>query len=461
MPFSRSSLPTLLRAYLFLGSFVLIAVAFAYSYSWVRKVNRESQAVSQLLARFVAASALEATGNPELRTLFSEVIRPSDLPIVLTDRAGRPFVWHNIGIDPDAIDIETISQWNASKEPPPVLRRVLDKVRQFDEANEPIPIYAADHTRAFGLVHYGERKLASELRYIPLMQLGVLFVFIALGYMGYRSMKTSEQRAIWIGLAKETAHQLGSPISSLLGWVELARERVSQAEDQAGSGKPASPADAVARGSAAGGAPEAGRADEGSGVMTAAGPRLIRLPAEFLQEVLNEMEDDADRLNKVAKRFSQVGSAPNLNMTDIVPIVSSAVRYFRRRLPHLKKEVEIRELYEMVPQVSLNEELIEWVVENILKNAVDATGSRGTVKVEVVHRHETECVEVRVSDEGQGMTAAQARQVFSPGYTTKSRGWGLGLTLAKRIVEDYHGGRIWIEHTEVGKGTVFVMSFPA
>jgi len=197
------------------------------------------------------------------------------------------------------------------------------------------------------------------------------------------------------------------------------------------------------------------------GVMTAAGPRLIRLPAEFLQEVLNEMEDDADRLNKVAKRFSQVGSAPNLNMTDIVPIVSSAVRYFRRRLPHLKKEIEIRELYEMVPQVSLNEELIEWVVENILKNAVDATGSRGTVKVEVVHRHETECVEVRVSDEGQGMTAAQARQVFSPGYTTKSRGWGLGLTLAKRIVEDYHGGRIWIERTEVGKGSVFVMSFPA
>jgi len=433
MPFSRSSLPMLLRAYLFLGSFVLIAAAFAYSYSWVRKVNQESQAVSQLLARFVAVSALQATVNPELRSIFSEVIKPSDLPIVLTDRAGRPVVWKNIGIDPDAIDTETISQLDLSQELPPILQRVLEKAEQFDQAHEPIPIYMGDRSRPFGFVHYGERRLARELRYIPLMQLGVLFVFIALGYTGYRSMKTSEQRAIWIGLAKETAHQLGSPISSLLGWVEIARERASQAEERGG----------------------AGARHEG------AGERTVTLPAGFLHEVFNEMEDDADRLNKVAKRFSQVGSTPNLEMTDVVPIVSSAVRYFRRRLPHLKKEIEIKELYEMVPQVSLNEELVEWVVENVLKNAVDATRSRGTIKVEVVHRHQTECVEVRITDEGQGMTAAQARQVFSPGYTTKSRGWGLGLTLAQRIVEDYHGGRIWVEKTEVGKGSTFVMSFPA
>jgi signal transduction histidine kinase len=433
MPFSRSSLPMLLRAYLFLGSFVLIAAAFAYSYSWVRKVNQESQAVSQLLARFVAVSALQATVNPELRSIFSEVIKPSDLPIVLTDRAGRPVVWKNIGIDPDAIDTETISQLDLSRELPPILQRVLEKAEQFDRAHEPIPIYMGDRSRPFGFVHYGERRLARELRYIPLMQLGVLFVFIALGYTGYRSMKTSEQRAIWIGLAKETAHQLGSPISSLLGWVEIARERASQAEERGGAGP------------------------RGEG----AGERTVTLPAGFLHEVLNEMEDDADRLNKVAKRFSQVGSTPNLEMTDVVPIVSSAVRYFRRRLPHLKKEIEIKELYEMVPQVSLNEELVEWVVENVLKNAVDATRSQGTIKVEVVHRHQTECVEVRITDEGQGMTAAQARQVFAPGYTTKSRGWGLGLTLAQRIVEDYHGGRIWVEKTEVGKGSTFVMSFPA
>jgi len=452
MPWSRSSLSSLLRAYLFLGSFVLIAAAFAYSYDWVRKVNQESQAVSQILARFVAASALEATADPQLRSIFAEVVTPSDLPLILTDRAGRPFVWHNIGVDPDAIDVETISQWNPSEEPPPVLRRVLEKVAQFDKGHDPIPIYTGGGTRPFGLVHYGERRLASELRYIPLLQLAVFFVFLALGYTGYRSIKTSEQRAIWIGLAKETAHQLGSPISSLLGWVEIARERVSQSEEQAARETP--PGATAARASGAAG--ESSAAAAGGDV-----ERWVRLPASALHELLNEMEDDADRLSKVAKRFGQVGSAPNLEMTDVVPIVSSAVRYFRRRLPHMKKEIEIRELYEMVPHVSLNEELFEWVVENVLKNAVDATRSRGTIKVEVIHRHETECVEVRITDEGEGMTSAEVRQVFTPGFTTKSRGWGLGLTLAKRIIEDNHGGHIWVEQTEVGKGSTFVMSFPA
>jgi NtrC-family two-component system sensor histidine kinase KinB len=426
MAVARSNLPRLLRAYLFLGSFVLVAAAFAYSYSWVRKVNQESQAISQLLARFIAVSALQATENPDLRQIFTDVIRPSDLPLVLTDRARRPFVWSNIGVDPQAIDVETISQWDPTKPAPPGLQRVLDKVAELERVNEPIAIYTTDHTRPFGFVYFGERRLASELRYIPLVQLAVIGVFIALGYASYRSIKTSEQRAIWIGLAKETAHQLGSPISSMMGWVEILRERVLEAESAAGGSE----------------------------------PREITLGTEFLTEILDEMEDDADRLNKVAKRFSQVGSAPNLVTADVVPIVSAAVRYFRRRLPHLKKEIEIEERYEMVPPVSVNEDLIEWVVENILKNAIDATRAKGTIRVSVIHRHETECVEVRLADEGRGMTAAEVHQVFAPGYTTKSRGWGLGLTLAKRIIEEYHGGKIWVERSEPGRGSTFVIAFP-
>ena len=439
MSVSRSNLSTLLRAYLFLGSFVLVAAAFVYSYSWVRKVNQESQAVGQLLARFVASVALEATANPEMQELFDEIIKPSDLPLIMTDRAGRPFVWRNIGISKDAVDIETISQWDphTSDAPAPVIQRIVDKVKEFDELHEPVPIYSADHKREFGYVHYGERRLARELRYIPLVQIGIIFVFIALGYVGYRSIKTSEQRAIWIGLAKETAHQLGSPISSLLGWVELLRMKQTEAEEAA-----------IQKGAAP--PPEAG----GNEVVE------VAMPRPFLTEVLNEMEDDAERLNKIAKRFGQVGSTPRLNTVDVVPIVSSAVRYFRRRLPHLKKEIEVQEMYDMVPPANVNEELIEWVVENILKNAIDATGERGRIQIEVLHRHETECVEVRITDEGRGMSAAEVKQAFSPGYSTKSRGWGLGLTLAKRIVEDYHGGHIYIERSEPGKGTTFVVAFP-
>lgn len=451
MAVSRANLPRLLRAYLFLGSFILVAAAFAYSYSWVRKVNQESQAISQLLARFVAVSALQATENPDVREIFTNVVKPSDLPLVLTDRAGRPFVWVNIDIDPGAVGVEEISQWDPSKPAPPAVQRVLDKVAALDRMNDPIAIYTSDHARPFGYVHYGERALASELRYIPLVQLAVIAVFIALGYASYRSIKTSEQRAIWIGLAKETAHQLGSPISSMMGWIEILRERLLEAESPEGdSGEGGTPA-----------APDRARAGAGSdpGAATAA-PGEIRIESEFLSEILDEMEDDADRLNKVAKRFSQVGSAPNLVTADVVPIVSSAVRYFRRRLPHLKKDIQIEEQYEMVPPVSLNEELIEWVIENILKNAIDATRTQGVIRCSVVHRRETECVEVRVADEGRGMTSAEVRQIFSPGYTTKSRGWGLGLTLAKRIIEENHGGRIWVERSAPGRGSTFVIAFP-
>jgi two-component system, NtrC family, sensor histidine kinase KinB len=421
----RSNMSTVLRAYLFLGSFVLVAAAFVYSYSWVRKVNQESQTVSHLLARFVAASAVTATDNPEIKNLFTEVIRPSDLPLILTDLAGRPFVWTNIGIDSDAIDIETIGEWNpASEDPPsPVLQRILDRVEEFDGLHDSIPIYVNQHGRKvqFGSVHFGERQLAKELRYIPLVQLGVIAIFITMGYVGYRSIKTSEQRAIWIGLAKETAHQLGSPISSLMGWVELVRDKSNITE---GCQDP------------------------------------VSLDPEFFCEVLNEMENDAERLSKIAKRFGHVGSTPQLQTVDVVPIVSTAVSYFQKRLPHLKKEIEIQEKYELAPPANVNEELIEWTVENILKNAIDATRESGVIKVEVIHRHETECVEVRITDEGMGMTSAEAKQVFTPGYTTKGRGWGLGLTLAKRIIEDYHGGNLWVDWSKPGKGSTFVISFP-
>jgi len=436
MSVSRSNMSTLLRAYLFLGSFVLVAAAFAYSYSWVRKVNQESQAVSRLLARFVALSALEAPDNPELKDLFTEVIQPSDLPLILTDRAGRPFVWHNIGIDRDAIDIDTIARWDprSTAPRPPVLQRLLDRIAEFDRIHEPIPIYPRGEPRTFGYVHYGERRLAAELRYIPLVQIGIIAIFIALGYLGYRSIRISEERAIWIGLAKETAHQLGSPITSLMGLVELVRERTFEGER-----------------TPPGAAPQTGGPD---------GEGQVRLTRAFLADVLSVMEDDAERLNKIAKRFGQIGSQPRLNTEDVAPIVSAAVRYLRRRVPHLNKEIEIQERYEVAPPVNVNEELIEWVVENIMKNAIDAIGGRGTIKVEVLYRRETECVEIWVTDDGKGMSRAEARQAFLPGYTTKGRGWGLGLTLAKRIVEDYHGGSIWIERTEPGRGSTFVVSFP-
>jgi signal transduction histidine kinase len=398
---SLGASPQLMRAYFFIGALLLVGASGVYTTYLASRVKKQAQDYADLVARFSASATLSAIDNPELRRLF-EVVRKSDLPLVLTDDRGRPRVWKL----PPGTDSTQVGRF----------------LREFDRRNAPIEILTAEG-RVFGRIHYGEPAIVKRLRWVPVVQIAAILLFVAVGYVGYSSIKQSEQRAIWIGLAKETAHQLGTPISSLLGWVELLRERQVEA-DRAGG--------------------------------------MVELPEAFLREILDEMENDAERLQKVAMRFGQVGSLPKLDVQDVAPIVSEAVRYFRRRIPHLGKDVEIRERYELVPPVSVNKELIEWVVENILKNAVDATDRRnGRIEVEVVRRRETETVEIRISDQGKGMSPAEIKLVFAPGFTTKQRGWGLGLTLAKRIVEEYHGGRIWVARSTPGDGSTVVISFPA
>jgi signal transduction histidine kinase len=180
-----------------------------------------------------------------------------------------------------------------------------------------------------------------------------------------------------------------------------------------------------------------------------------------LDETLDEMERDVDRLNKVAQRFSHVGSVPLLQLQDVTPVVREAVQYVRRRLPQMDGEVEIRERYEEVPPININRELLEWSLENLLSNAHSALDKRpGLIEVTVERRKESEAVEVVVRDNGRGMSPGEQRRAFEPGYTTKRRGWGLGLALARRVVEDYHAGRLFIRHSEPGQGTTIVISFP-
>ena len=422
MALSRSNLPAVLRAYLFLGGFILVAITVVASVEWTRRVKTDARNVSELFAEFCAVTTFSAIETPELQEVFERVIKPADFPMILTDREGRPFVWRGVDVEDDTLDVATLAAVDPKNPPPGPIAELIRMVERFDRDNVPIPIRRPGASSIFGYVHYGEPGLVKQLRWIPIVQVFALFFFLGLGMIGYRSIKTSEQRSIWIGLAKETAHQLGTPISSILGWVELLGERGESER-------------------AAGGA--------------------VRIEGPFFREVIDEMANDGERLQKVAMRFGQVGSLPRLEPQDLAPIVSEAVRYYRRRIPNLRKDVEIRERYDLVPPVNVNKELIEWVVENVLKNALDATTrSRGTIYVELAHRPETECVEVRVTDQGKGMTPREVRRVFSPGFTTKQRGWGLGLTLAKRIVEDYHGGKIWVERSQPGKGSTFVISFP-
>ncbi len=412
----------LLRGYLFVGGIILIAVVLFYAGRLAQKMEDEVHSVSSLFAQFAANTALTvASEDPAMRQVYQDVIRQINFPIILTDHEGRPRAWRHVGVDSDAVTDHEIQ--SLEPEAPPEsgpIAVLLNELVELDEQNDPIPIRHAVTGELFGHVHFGESSLARELRLFPFLELAIVFIFIFLGVLGYRSIKESEQRSVWVGMAKETAHQLGTPISSLMGWVELLRDRLSQKTD----GK-------------------------------------VTLEADFAEDVLREMDSDAERLEKIAARFSNVGSVPRLNVQDVVPVVGEAVGYLRRRIPQMGAHVEIVERFQEVPPINVNRELLEWVVENLLKNALDAVDKEnGEIIVEVRREPQTESVDIRVSDNGRGMTVAEQRRVFDPGYSTKRRGWGLGLSLSKRIIREYHGGRIFLHKSSPEKGTSFIIRFP-
>jgi two-component system, NtrC family, sensor histidine kinase KinB len=223
-----------------------------------------------------------------------------------------------------------------------------------------------------------------------------------------------------VGMAKETAHQLGTPLSSLMGWSAMLRAHIPE--------------------------PPEGQ---------------VTMPATELAETVTEMERDIDRLSKVASRFSSVGSEPNLQLADPIAIVREVAGYMRKRLPHGGGKVELRERYEPSPAVRLNQDLLEWAVENLISNSLNAHDKQPAwIEVVAGPSSDGRWVEIFVSDNGRGMTPGQQRRAFEPGYTTKRRGWGLGLPLARRVIEDSHGGRIWVRSSNPGQGTTMAIRLP-
>jgi hypothetical protein len=245
-------------------------------------------------------------------------------------------------------------------------------------------------------------------------------LLLAIGLWGLAVIRQAEKRTIWVGMAKETAHQLGTPLSSLMGWSEMLRGHVPE--------------------------PSVGE---------------VRLPAAELAETVAEIERDVERLRKVATRFSNVGSAPKLQSGDPTAVVREVASYMRRRFPHAGREVELRERYLPVPAVRFNPELLEWAVENLISNALSALDQQPAwIEIRVAPSMDGRWVEITVADSGRGMSMGEQRRAFEPGYTTKRRGWGLGLALARRVVQDSHGGRIWIRASAPGQGTTVAIRLP-
>ncbi len=403
------------KMYLFLAIVVLMAALVLHSNYLIGRLNNETQNLCYVLARFFAVSTFQAAEDPSLSPIFREVVNNINFPIILTDTRGIPRAWKLIGIPPSSVPDSILQRAAETGIAPPIVKRIQERAAMLDQQHRPVPVERLGSSGVLGYVHYGEPPLVGRLRWVPYIELGVILALLLFGFVGFRAIMTGEQRSIWAALAKETAHQLGTPLSSLLGWSAHLHEAAAS-----GDAEP-----------------------------------------EGIEAIASEIDLDLDRLSKIASRFSQVGSVPTLKEGDLVETVAGVVSYFRTRLPHLGSEMEIVERYEPVPRVAFHRELMEWVVENLIRNAIDAGDKpRGEIEVVVSWRHERREVELLVKDNGRGMSASERRRAFTPGYTTKRRGWGLGLALARRVVREYHRGRIAIVESAPGQGTTVLVALP-
>ena len=276
---------------------------------------------------------------------------------------------------------------------PDRLRRAIERLRA---ENTPIPVQFWWSKNHYHIIFYGRSALLKSLYYFPYVQLLVITAFILLGFVAFRSAKHDEQNRVWIGLAKETAHQLGTPTSSLLGWVEYLRAQ------------------------------------------------------EVDPDAVNEMQKDLAHLMKIVDRFSKIGSETPLTPANINEVVGESVMYFRKRIPR-NVTLDYNGLAIAPVRASINTALFEWVVENLMKNSLDALQGHGAIDVHI--SSDDKHVMVDVKDTGKGIPKGNWKRIFEPGFTTKTRGWGLGLSLSRRIVEEYHDGRIAVVDSEIGKGT--------
>jgi signal transduction histidine kinase len=356
-----------------------------------------------------SAVALALVGNAQT-DLASRVV-PRDLTIpaqspsflyfggeafAVTDARGKLLAWGGAGMPPS-------EDFSAA-----ALAEVKAQVQRISRLEVPQSFRIRTET----YFHYDDSELISRISLAPFVTVGVLLLFALVGYVGFRNIRRSEQRSIWVGMAKETAHQLGTPLSSLAGWLELMethRERVEESGDS----------------------------------------------------ITAEMRKDVARLTQIASRFSQIGSVPELAPGDVRRVLTETVSYFENRGPQFGRH-SFETDFEEVPDVLVNEELMGWALENLLKNSIDAIGGRdGRIAVSVRPPVDGNYVRITIQDNGRGIEPENAARVFEPGFSTKKRGWGLGLAFVKRIVEEYHCGRIHIARSEAGEGTAFEILLPA
>ena len=376
------------KGLLFICAILIIIFLLLHSQRIVNQLRTESRNILQFYANLYASAASEETSS-NLNFIFEEIILRTNFPIIQTDPESNPIAWKGIEIE-------------SNDQSPAAIGKVKGMVEVMRHDSDPIPLKYQEIM--LGYLYYGDSKLIRQLQMLPYIGIAVVGLFVLISYLGFRSIQRSEQQFIWVGMSKETAHQIGTPLSSLMGWLELLKSKVGDKDSL---------------------------------------------------KNLGEMEKDIERLNRVAARFSQIGSKADLKEEKIASIISDVVRYFKTRLPQGGKRVKIVENYHVNSTVALNKDLFEWVIENLLKNAIDAIEKDvGRIEInlnELKNGRHRVCIDI--SDNGRGIDAKRKSEVFKPGYSTKKRGWGLGLSLAKRIIDQYHGGKLTVKESKTHQGT--------
>lgn len=363
--------------YLFIViAIVIVFVSLLVSHYLVKDLSKEERNKIEIWAEATKEMASNAE-NLNMNLVAQILTSNTTIPVILYDKKENNYTSANIEL-PGTDDQEFLKK----------------RADNFQRNHEPIIIEAEDFDQ---YVYYDDSYTLKKLQLYPYIQLGVLFIFMITAFFSLFTTMKMEQDRLWVGLSKETAHQLGTPISSLLAWLEYLKLKESDVS------------------------------------------------------VIMDMEKDVNRLQMITDRFSKIGSTPTLEREDLADIVQQSITYLEKRIS--KKVSFILELPDTPLYVEVSEPLLSWVIENLTKNAVDAMGGQG--KITFTFTAKGKMVSLDIQDTGKGLPKSKYRTIFNPGYTTKSRGWGLGLSLAKRIIESYHKGRIYVKSSEIGVGTTF------
>ncbi|HPX76333.1 MAG TPA: HAMP domain-containing sensor histidine kinase [Bacteroidales bacterium] len=356
-------------------------ISIFFTNNLMEKLAAEEHKRIQLWAE-ATEQLINVSPDQDVSFLFEVLKNNETIPVILVDMEDNMISYRNI----DSVKMQN----------PTYVEKKIHELKNNSKENF---IIKTEDGEALNQIYYSDSYLLTLLYYYPYFQLGLVFLFILASYFAFSISKRAEQDQVWLGMSKETAHQLGTPISSLMAWIEILRDQVKD------------------------------------------------------PEIINELEKDTKRLEKIASRFSKIGSKPNLSEENLRQTLQSTINYMTRRIPSSIKISLVNSPQDSDIKVKINEDLFEWVIENLCKNAVDAIGEKGEISISYEETHKHICIDIK--DTGKGIPKSEYKTIFNPGYTTKARGWGLGLSLVKRIVEQYHQGKIFVKNSELGIGTTF------